>query len=397
MITAPDCVPGPDVDQRRLTVQAGDRNLGAERGRGHRHRDRAVQVGPVAGEDVVGQFVDLDVQVAGRAAAGADLALAGEPDAHAVLDPGRHVDRDRALRPDPAVATAIGAGVGDLLAGAGARRARPGGHDLTEQRALDGLDLTRAVADVTGARLGAGRATVATAGRAYDGGVDRDVAVHAQGRLGHAQIEAQQRVRAGADPAPRAAPAAVGTAPEEHVEDVAQAAAEAPAERAAARALTATTERIATEVDHATLLRVRQHLVGRRHLFETVLIGRIGVDVGVQFASELAVGPLDLLAGGVASYAEQAVVVADRFGQRTHFSHSFFGPAETPTARPSVRNRARHPATRSGLARPWRWALASAPAQVGGRRSAVGGRRSAVGVSRSSLRRSGRPRRPGPW
>ena len=51
-----------------------------------------MQVVALAGEDVVRPLVDLDVEVAGRAAAGADLALPGEPDPHAVLDAGRDLD-----------------------------------------------------------------------------------------------------------------------------------------------------------------------------------------------------------------------------------------------------------------------------------------------------------------
>ncbi len=38
-----------------------------------------------------------DVEVAGRAAAQARLALAGQPDARAVLDAGGHIDRQAAL------------------------------------------------------------------------------------------------------------------------------------------------------------------------------------------------------------------------------------------------------------------------------------------------------------
>ena len=69
-------------------------------------RDRAVQVGALAGERLVRQLGDLDVQITGRAAAGPDLALAGEPDPHAVLDAGRHVDGDRAPGPHPALGAA---------------------------------------------------------------------------------------------------------------------------------------------------------------------------------------------------------------------------------------------------------------------------------------------------
>ena len=101
MITLPDWVPG------RMSRSSSPSSVlrlqrGAERGGGHRQRDPAVQVLAVAGEDVVRPLVDLDVEVAGRAAAGADLALAGEPDPHAVLDAGGHLHRDGAARRGPA-------------------------------------------------------------------------------------------------------------------------------------------------------------------------------------------------------------------------------------------------------------------------------------------------------
>ncbi len=51
-----------------------------------------MQIVAVAHEDVVGLFVDLDVQVAGRSAAGPDLTLGGQPDPHAVADAGGDLD-----------------------------------------------------------------------------------------------------------------------------------------------------------------------------------------------------------------------------------------------------------------------------------------------------------------
>ena len=66
----------------------------------------------MAGEGRVRLDVDLDVEVAGRAAAGADLALAGELDAGAVVDTGGDLDRQGAARAHPAVARALTAGSG---------------------------------------------------------------------------------------------------------------------------------------------------------------------------------------------------------------------------------------------------------------------------------------------
>ena len=97
-----------------------------------------------------GLFVDLDVQVACRPAAGADLALGGQPHPHAVADAGRDLDADLPSGPHPAVAAAAVARIGDDLADAAADRARPRRHHLAEQRALHGLDLAAAAAGVAG-------------------------------------------------------------------------------------------------------------------------------------------------------------------------------------------------------------------------------------------------------
>src|SRR3954454_1714677 len=147
---------GLDLD-RLLAVQRLDREAGAEGGGGHREGHAAVQVVALAGVDVVRALVDLDVEVAGRAAAGADLALLGQADAHAVLDAGRDLHGQRAAGPDAAVAGAGRAGVRDdravpLADLAGARR-----DDLAEERALDALHLAAAAAGLTGGQMGTGR------------------------------------------------------------------------------------------------------------------------------------------------------------------------------------------------------------------------------------------------
>src|SRR5690606_2936029 len=104
----------------------------------------------VAHEDLVLLFEHLDVEIAGGAAAGADLALGREADAHPVADTGGHLDGDLAAGTHAAVAAALAAGIRDRLADTAAGGARPGRHDLAEERTLDGLDLTG-----TAARLAA--------------------------------------------------------------------------------------------------------------------------------------------------------------------------------------------------------------------------------------------------
>ena len=94
-------------------VQGLQAHRGAQRGGRHRHVHGAVQIDAVPGEPLVLQFLDLDVQVARRAATWTDLALAGEPDPNAVTDAGRDVGPNGPAGPHPTLAVALPAGVGD--------------------------------------------------------------------------------------------------------------------------------------------------------------------------------------------------------------------------------------------------------------------------------------------
>jgi hypothetical protein len=129
-------------------------------------------------------------------AARADLALAGQPDAHAVLDAGRHLDGQRPAGADATVTAALAARVLDDRAEAAAARAGAGRHDLAEERALHLLHLAAALAGVAGRRVGARGGAAAVAGRADDGRLERELAVGAEGRLGQVALDAQQRVGA---------------------------------------------------------------------------------------------------------------------------------------------------------------------------------------------------------
>ena len=108
--------------------------------------------------------------------------------------------------------------------------------------------------------------------------------------------------------APTASAAHRAAAAEERLEHVAEAA--EPAERAAGTGATALRQRVAAEIDDAALLGVGEHLVGGGDLLEPVLRRRVGIDVGVQLAGELAVGALELLGRRVLADAEHPVVVA---------------------------------------------------------------------------------------
>ena len=82
-----------------------------------------MQVGAVALEERMRRERQKNIEVAGRPAPHPGLAFAGEPDAGAVLDARRDVDRERALARDAARARAGRARIVDHLAAALAGRA----------------------------------------------------------------------------------------------------------------------------------------------------------------------------------------------------------------------------------------------------------------------------------
>src|SRR5690606_31310465 len=172
-----------DVD---LGLAAQGRHLDAatQRRRGQRHGHRAVQVVAVALEDLVLLDADLDVEVAGRAAIGARLAVAGRADAHAFVDARRDLDFQRLGLLDAALAMAGRAGLGDDLAGAGAVRTGL----LHAEETLAHVHRARAIAGRAGLGTGAGLGAGAVADVAFVPGGDADVGVPASGRLFHVDI-----------------------------------------------------------------------------------------------------------------------------------------------------------------------------------------------------------------
>ena len=111
-----------------------------------------MQIVSIAHEHVVGLFVDLDIQVAGRTTTRSDFTLRGQTNPHPVTDTGGDLHADVTPRTHPAVATAAVTGVRDHLTDAGTGRAGSRGHHLAEQRTLHALHLASATADVTGDR-----------------------------------------------------------------------------------------------------------------------------------------------------------------------------------------------------------------------------------------------------
>src|SRR4029077_2024819 len=132
------------------------------------------------------------------------LAFARKADAGAVLDAGRHVDRERAFARDAARARAVRAGIVDHLAApltgdAGA---------LQGEEALRVAHLAGAAAGRAGLRLGAGLGARSRARLAGDGGRDAHLGIFARVGLFERDLHVVAQIRAAlaatAAPAPPA-------------------------------------------------------------------------------------------------------------------------------------------------------------------------------------------------
>src|SRR5262249_47443597 len=203
-----------DFDPRHGAVDGGRLEFAAERRCHHRHRYAAVQVGAVALEERVGADRQEDIEVAVGAPTCPHLALASETDPGAVLDPGRDVDRERALPRHAAGADATRAGILDHLAAPLARDASA----LEREEALRLPNAAEAAAGSAGLGFGAGLGTGAGAGLAGDRGRQPHLRVLAGERLFQADFHVVAQVRP-ALPARTTAAAPAGHA-EQVVENV---------------------------------------------------------------------------------------------------------------------------------------------------------------------------------
>ena len=214
-----------------VAVERRHDGLHAQRRVDHGEVEPVDQVVAVAREALVGAHARQHVEVAGSRAGAAGSAAAREPQTLAVVDAGRHLDRDGARRAPPPRAAALLAGLAHYGALPAAEAAGAGAHELAEtaQRA----DLARAAGAATlraalTARAGLGAA--ALAGVAGHVGAHLDVARHAEDRLDQVEVDLDLDVvaprcagRRAERPAAAAAHRAERVAAEEHVEQVGEA------------------------------------------------------------------------------------------------------------------------------------------------------------------------------
>src|SRR6266540_2460176 len=264
------------------------------------------QVVVAPGEDLVGDHVELDVEVAGRAAELAGVAAALVADAHPVVEAGWDVDGQLGVLRDPALALAARARRQHLVAAAAAGHAGAGGDELAEQGLAHGALLAGAVAGPAGGRGRARLGPLAAAVLARGHGAHADVLGAAEDRLGELQVDPHGQVVAAAGARAGARAGGERVAAEEGVDHVGE---RSEAERVG-RHLLAVEPGLPEGVVALPLLRVAEHAVGLGDLLEALLSVRVaGVEVRVVLARQLAVGALDLLGRGIAADAEHGVVV----------------------------------------------------------------------------------------
>src|SRR5690606_11617911 len=259
-----------------------------------------VQVVAVAVEDRMLAHAHFHVEVAGRRARRAGLALAIEADAIAAVDAGGNLDREDLLVLDAAGAVALAAGVAHHLATTGAfRTGLLHGEDATLE-----THLAVAMAGGAGLDLAVLRAA-ALAVRALGQGRDLDPLLDAGDGLLQVQLHHVADVGTTAGTAP-----ASGTA-EDGAEDVAEDVVHVR-RRPAPAATHAVLERsMAVGVIGAALARVGQDLVRLLALLERGFGGGIaGVAVRVVLHRAAAIGLFQLFVAGGAGHAQHFVVVA---------------------------------------------------------------------------------------
>ncbi len=243
---------------------------------------------------------NFDIEVAGRAAIAARLALAIQADAIAGIDARRHFDRQRLLLPDPTLAEAGIAGIGyDFAAALAARTGL-----LDGENGLLHPDLALAIAGIAGLGSGPFGRAGPFAGLALAHGRDVNLGLGAEHRLLEIQFEFVAKICA-AENLSSAALAAGKDIAEHLAENVAE---RFPgAEAAAAVALEAGMPELVVD---GALVRVAQHLVRLFAFLEAVFGFRVvGIAIRMKFHCEAAVGLFDLGFRRVSRQVEELIVI----------------------------------------------------------------------------------------
>src|SRR6266568_3463963 len=276
----------------------------------------AVEVVPSPLEERVLADPEYDVEVAGRSAVDASLALSAHAQARPFFYSWRNLQRQDLLLADPAFAPAVRTILPDHLARSSALRARP----ADGEKALLVPDLPAASAR----RAGEGRAALlgarAAASRTGLRARNLDLGLEAEGGFlkGNLQVIAQVRAALRAR-APRLPTAENVAEAEEIAEDVFEIRKDTGVGLEAARAADAG---VAKAVVSGALLLIGQHAVGFRDFFELLgrLLRALRIAVGMVLEREFPVGALDLLLGGAPSHAQHFVVVS----LTVHFDFGFW-------------------------------------------------------------------------
>src|SRR5688500_2568771 len=222
---------GRDLEPGRL-VEGGDLDLVAEGGLGDVDRQVGHQVVGLAAEVAVRLDVDHQVEVAGRAAVGARLALVAQPDLRAVVDAARDAHLEGAVDPHHALAAALLARIGDDRAVAVAAVADADVDELAEEVLVDPPQLAAAATPRTLGRRGAGLDAVpGTLGAGFVL-LEGNLALEPEDRLLELERDVDPQVGPALDPLALARPP--GRGPEERLEQVLDADPAAAPERPAA-------------------------------------------------------------------------------------------------------------------------------------------------------------------
>src|SRR5690625_611800 len=293
----------------------------AESGGGHRYRHPAKEVGAFVLEEAMRGDVQDDVEVTGRAAALAGLALAGEANARTVFHACRNVDLKGLLSMHASgTVTALAGRFDDLaLAPAPGTGAFDGKEPLLHAHAAS--TLTGRAADRMRARLGA----AATTAFAADPGRDANLRLLAVVGFVQGDIHVVAEVR----PGRRAAAARTAhDVPEHLVEDIGKAG-EVEAAGSATATACAINARMPETVIGRAHLRVLQDTVGLVDFLESLFGFRIArIPIRVIFHGQLAVSLLEFLFAGAPLDPQRLVVISFGHDLAVGFFRGRHGRAE---------------------------------------------------------------------